>query len=235
MGRNVPKSPTDPLNSSHTLLHRKFSFTCSRIPTSSALDVLKPLPSSAIARKTLKVRSDGSPFGPKHVKSPDQRGLHADESKLNSHNKNTHCENNLSTFPRPPLQASTWNFVKMQHPRHVSAPISGNQFHDLFMWRGKVREAVTIKTKLLYNNFEILEPQPHRTYADKKGEGKCTERATNLHSGKFNCQTRENEIDAPLQLQLPSACALERTWFSTTRFGDSVFDLVLERKELTHS
>jgi len=30
--------------------------------------------------------------------------------------------------------------------RHVSGPISGNQFHDLFMCRGKVKEAVTIKT-----------------------------------------------------------------------------------------
>ena len=61
--------------------------------------------------KSLKGRSDSSPSGPEHVKSPDQKGLHADESKLNLHNKNTHRENGLSTFPRPPLQASTWNFV----------------------------------------------------------------------------------------------------------------------------
>lgn len=77
------------------------------------------------------------------------------------------------------------------------------------MCRGKVKEAVHYQSKLLYNNFEILEPQPHRTYADKKKENAQKgqlifievisiakpERMKSMHHSSFNCQARANSIE----------------------------------------
>lgn len=95
----------------------------------------------------------------------------------------------------------------------MSAPISGNQFHDLFMCRGKVREAVTIETSSFITISRFWNPSHTGHMLTRKEKENAQkgqlifiqassiakpERMKSMHHSSFNCQAHAHsrELDS---------------------------------------